>query len=50
MVMSTSRLRMAQYGTGHGHAGGKLQSMQQNPDIDFVGVFEPNAERLECQR
>ncbi len=43
--MGTSRLRMAQYGTGHGHAGGKLQSMQQNPEIDFAGVFEPTAER-----
>ena len=38
-------IRMAQYGTGHGHAAGKLQSMLTNPDVECVGVFEPNAER-----
>lgn len=38
-------IRMAQYGTGHGHAGGKLQSMQRNPNVEVVGVFEPNAAR-----
>ena len=43
--MSETTLRMAQYGTGHGHAGGKLQSMQKNPDVELAGVFEPNSER-----
>lgn len=38
------RIRMAQYGTGHGHAAGKLRSMQQNGDIEVAGVYEPNAE------
>ena len=38
-------IRMAQYGTGHGHAAGKLQSMLTNPDVECVGVFEPDAER-----
>lgn len=38
-------IRMAQYGTKHGHAGGKLLSMQQNPAVDFVGLYEPDAER-----
>ncbi len=38
-------IRMAQYGTGHGHAAGKLQSMLTNPDVECVGVFEPDSER-----
>jgi predicted dehydrogenase len=36
---------MAQYGTKHGHAGGKLVSMQQNPQVEVVGVYEPDADR-----
>ncbi|MFP6589214.1 MAG: Gfo/Idh/MocA family oxidoreductase, partial [Candidatus Latescibacterota bacterium] len=38
-------VRIAQYGTGHGHAAGKMRSMQQNPDVEFAGVFEPDAQR-----
>ncbi|MBI1294185.1 hypothetical protein GC175_04415 [bacterium] len=38
-------IRMAQYGTGHGHAEGKLLSMLNHPEVDVVGVFEPNEER-----
>ena len=38
-------IRMAQYGTGHGHAAGKLQSMLTNPDVECVGVFEPDEGR-----
>jgi predicted dehydrogenase len=38
-------IRMAQYGTGHGHAAGKLRSMQQNPDVEVAGLWEANAER-----
>lgn len=40
-----STLRMAQYGTKHGHATGKLLSMLTNPDVELVGVFEPDPER-----
>ena len=36
---------MAQYGTGHGHAGGKLAAMRNSPEVEVVGVFEPNHER-----
>lgn len=36
-------IRMAQYGTKHGHAAGKLRAMLTNPDTEFVGVFEPDA-------
>ncbi|MXX02465.1 MAG: Gfo/Idh/MocA family oxidoreductase [Gemmatimonadetes bacterium] len=38
-------IRMAQYGTGHGHAAGKLQSMSTHPDVECVGVYEPDAGR-----
>jgi predicted dehydrogenase len=38
-------IRMAQYGTKHGHAAGKLLSMQTNPNVEVVGVFEPDAAR-----
>ena len=31
---------MAQYGTKHGHASGKLLALKKNPLIDLVGVFE----------
>ena len=37
-------IRMAQYGTKHGHAIGKLLSMAMNPDVEVVGVFEPDPE------
>lgn len=38
-------IRMAQYGTKHGHAGGKLTSMLANADVDVAGVYEPDAAR-----
>jgi predicted dehydrogenase len=31
---------MAQYGTKHGHAAGKLAAMRQNPAVELAGVFE----------
>ena len=37
-----ARTRMAQYGTRHGHASGKLQAMQVNGDVEIAGVFEPD--------
>ena len=40
-----AKIRMAQYGTKHGHARGKLQAMLANPDVDVVGVYEPDEER-----
>ena len=36
---------MAQYGTKHAHAAGKVIAMQANPDVELVGVFEPDDER-----
>ena len=38
-------IRMAQYGTGHGHAAGKLQSMLTHPEVECVGVYEPDTGR-----
>ena len=38
-------IRMAQYGTKHGHAGGKLLAMLTHPDVEVAGVYEPDAAR-----
>ena len=40
-----AKIRMAQYGTKHGHARGKLQAMFVNPDVEVAGVFEPDAQQ-----
>jgi predicted dehydrogenase len=39
------KLRMAQYGTRHGHAQGVLQVMLDHPEVEVVGVYEPDAVR-----
>jgi predicted dehydrogenase len=36
---------MAQYGTQHGHAAGKLRAMRDHPGVELAGVFEPDEER-----
>ena len=38
-------VRIAQIGTKHGHARGKLASLQNHPDVEFAGLWEPDAER-----
>ena len=38
-------IRMAQYGTKHGHAEGKLAAMLKNPNVEVAGVYEPDVER-----
>ena len=43
-----TKIRMAQYGTKHGHAGGKLLAMLKNPDVEVVGVYEPDPKRREA--
>ena len=40
-----TKLRMAQYGTRHGHAEGKYLAMLKNPNVEVVGVYEPDPER-----
>ena len=42
-----AKVRMAQYGTKHGHARGKMQAMLVNPDVEVAGVFEPDAKQRE---
>src|ERR1700730_11897052 len=36
------QIRMIQFGTKHGHAAGKALAMQLNPDVDLVGLYEPD--------
>jgi predicted dehydrogenase len=38
-------IRMAQYGTRHGHAAGKLAAMLAHPRVEVAGVYEPDAGR-----
>ena len=38
-------IRMAQYGTKHGHATGKLKAMIDHPQVEVTGVYEPDPER-----
>jgi predicted dehydrogenase len=38
-------IRMAQYGTGHGHAPGKLAALRGSPDVELAGVVEPDPDR-----
>ena len=38
-------LPMAQYGTKHGHAAGCAQAMLANPDVELIGVYEPDDAR-----
>ncbi len=40
-----AQIRMAQYGTKHGHAGGKFRAMLDNPEVEAVGVFEPDLQK-----
>jgi predicted dehydrogenase len=35
-------LRIGQIGTRHGHAVGKWQALQSNPDVEAVGIWEPD--------
>ena len=44
-------LRMAQYGTKHGHAAGKMQAMLDSPEVEVAGLFEPDrGRRAELER
>ena len=38
----SQRIRMAQYGTKHGHAEGVLKVILANPEVEMVGVYEPD--------
>ena len=43
-------MRIAQYGTRHGHAAGKLLTLLDNPEVEFAGLFEPDAARRSALR
>lgn len=38
------KVKLAQYGISHDHAGGKARIMQESEQADFCGVFEPSPE------
>jgi predicted dehydrogenase len=38
-------IRIAQYGTQHGHAAGKLLALRRSPRVELAGVFEPDPAR-----
>jgi len=37
------KVRLAQYGISHAHAAGKARVLKSNEDVEFCGVFEPDA-------
>ncbi|MBI5772558.1 MAG: Gfo/Idh/MocA family oxidoreductase [Verrucomicrobia bacterium] len=39
------KIKVGQIGTGHAHAGGKMESLRRSPDFEVVGVVEPDATR-----
>lgn len=38
-------IKMGQVGTRHGHAAGKARAMATHPDVELVGIYEPDRER-----
>ncbi|MCY4403678.1 MAG: Gfo/Idh/MocA family oxidoreductase [Candidatus Poribacteria bacterium] len=38
------KIRLAQYGISHDHAGGKARVLKESDEVEFVGVFEPSPE------
>lgn len=39
------KLKMAQYGTKHGHAAGVFEVMAAHPEVEMKGVYEPDRQR-----
>ena len=44
--MTNKKIKMVQYGTKHGHAQGVLEVILNHPNVNFVGVFEPDKKRI----
>lgn len=42
------KVKLAQYGVLHDHASGKALIMKESDEVDFCGVFEPDAEAREA--
>ena len=36
------QVKIAQYGILHDHARGKTRVMKESPDVDMVGIYEPD--------
>jgi predicted dehydrogenase len=44
------KISIAQYGTSHGHAGGKMRAMLNDPSVEVAGVYEPDpVKRRACE-
>ncbi len=41
------KIKIGQIGTGHAHAGGKMESLRRSLDFEVVGIVEPDAQRRE---
>ena len=41
------KVRIGLFGTGHSHAPGKLRALLTSPDVEFVGVCEPDPQLRE---
>lgn len=39
------RIKIAQIGTGHAHAGGKMETMRASAEYEVIGLTEPDPER-----
>ncbi len=51
VLAGSPRLKIAQIGTAHAHAGGKMTSMRQLSELwDVVGVVEPEADQVAATR
>jgi predicted dehydrogenase len=44
-TVASRKIRMAQYGTKHAHAAGVLSVMLANPDVEVIGLYEPDVGR-----
>ena len=44
-TVASRKIRMAQYGTKHAHAAGVLSVMLADPDVEVVGLYEPDVDR-----
>ncbi|NQW17460.1 MAG: Gfo/Idh/MocA family oxidoreductase [Chloroflexi bacterium] len=46
-MASKPKIKMAQWGTKHGHARSVCEVMLENDDVDLVGVYEADSARIE---
>ena len=46
-VLHDPGMRMAQYGIAHDHAHDKARVLSQTEEVEFVGVYEPDKQKIE---